>query len=142
MLNALGPASPRMYALTLPILDYALWVGSPEAVNLLEDGLCLWLVMLRNAPPDASEPLRLWPHWARVMATGIEHVAICMQIAASAVLLGGAQFLQVRVAPLVLGRRPAGSRCRSCPSVSLADQLQLPHTPQQRRCAGARRLAL
>lgn len=97
MLNALGSASPKAYGAALPILDYALRVESSEATNLLEDGLALWLVLLRNAPADAAgDALRLWPRWVAVMAAGIEHIPLCMPLASSAVLLGGAEFLQAR----------------------------------------------
>lgn len=96
LINALGQASPCTYPLVLPVLDYCLDVHGPEALNLVEDALLLWLVTLRNAPSGALDALQLWPRWQAIMGASIEHVPACMQIATSCILLGGVQFLQVR----------------------------------------------
>ncbi|GLC33673.1 hypothetical protein PLESTB_000102300 [Pleodorina starrii] len=51
LLNLSGPDSPAMYPLVLPLLGYSLDMRQPEvSEGLLEDGLALWLVALRNAP--------------------------------------------------------------------------------------------
>ena len=34
----------------------------PDELNLLEDGLQLWLIALRNAPAPQPELLALFPH--------------------------------------------------------------------------------
>jgi hypothetical protein len=93
--NALGLSSVRMQPFVLPLLDYALNIEGPEALNLLEDALLLWLVTLRNAPSESREALQLWPHWIAVMRTSLEHVSTCMLIACSCVLLGKVDFLKV-----------------------------------------------
>lgn len=49
LVNVLGPDSRATYPLLLPLLRQALHPGSHQP-ELLEDGLCLWLVALRNAP--------------------------------------------------------------------------------------------
>jgi hypothetical protein len=49
LLNVLGPDSPLTYPLVLPLLQEALHPASSQP-ELLEDGLALWLVALRNAP--------------------------------------------------------------------------------------------
>lgn len=94
--NALGPNCVVMAQFVLGLLDYSLNIEGPEALSLVEDALLLWLVTLRNVPADARESLRLWPHWVTIMGTSIEHVQSCMMVASSAVLLGQAEFLQVR----------------------------------------------
>lgn len=94
--NTLGIASDAMAPVVLPILDAALDPAGPEALTLLEDALLLWLVVLRNAPPSHTAPLRLWRHWAAVMATTLEHVPACAYVATSALLLGGAPFVKAR----------------------------------------------
>lgn len=97
LVNALNESSPAMYPFLAVVLEYALDPAGDEALNLLEDALLLWLVALRNAPTGTVDLLALWPAWTRVMAASIEHVEVCMHIASSCVLLGGAPFLQVRV---------------------------------------------
>ena len=93
--NALGTACTGMAAVAMPILDYSLDISGPEALNLLEDALSLWIITLRNAPDSHLEPLTLWRHWTAIMERSVEHVAACMHVAFSAVLLGGAAFVQV-----------------------------------------------
>ena len=93
--NTLGQGSAAMTPLTLPLLDYALDPHGPEALNLLEDAIILWLVVLRNAPDGHTDLLRLWPRWRAIMASTLEHVPVCMLVATSAALLGGNDFVQV-----------------------------------------------
>ncbi len=50
LINALGMGSPAAYPVLLPMLQYALSLHEGGDVVLLEDGLSLWLVSLRNAP--------------------------------------------------------------------------------------------
>jgi hypothetical protein len=57
LINVLGPSSPQTYQLLLPLLREALHPDSSQP-ELLEDGLGLWLVALRNAPSsEAGAPL-------------------------------------------------------------------------------------
>jgi hypothetical protein len=93
--NTLGTGCPCMYAFAYPILNYSLDVRGPEALNLLEDALLLWIITLRNVPSDSQQPLGLWKHWLSIMFTSIEHIPNCMLVAFSAILLGGAPFAQV-----------------------------------------------
>ncbi len=41
--------------------------AQPEELNLLEDGLQLWLVALRNAPAPEPGLLQLFPHLVAIM---------------------------------------------------------------------------
>ncbi|GIM07008.1 hypothetical protein Vretimale_11220 [Volvox reticuliferus] len=51
LINLTGTDSPALYPLVLPLLGYSLDMRHPEvSEGLLEDGLALWLVALRNAP--------------------------------------------------------------------------------------------
>lgn len=93
--NTLGAASAAMAPLLLPLLEYSLDPEGPEALNLLEDAIILWIVALRNAPDGSVELLRLWPRWRAIMAMTLEHVPACMAAATSALLLGGGAFLEV-----------------------------------------------
>lgn len=97
--NALGPSCVVMQSFVVGVLDYSLNIEGPEALSLVEDALLLWLVTLRNVAADSRAALSLWPHWVKIMGTSIEHVQSCMMVASSAVLLGQAEFLQVRRRP-------------------------------------------
>ncbi|EFJ44088.1 hypothetical protein VOLCADRAFT_95713 [Volvox carteri f. nagariensis] len=56
LVNLTGSESPALYPLVMPLLGYSLDLGQPEvSEGLLEDGLALWLVALRNAP-SCCEP--------------------------------------------------------------------------------------
>lgn len=57
LVNVLGMESPATYQLLLPLLREALHPDSTQP-ELLEDGLGLWLVAVRNAPnSEAGAPL-------------------------------------------------------------------------------------
>ena len=47
--------------------DIRKFVVQPDELNLLEDGLQLWLITLRNAPAPQPELLDLFPNLASVM---------------------------------------------------------------------------
>lgn len=55
-------------------------VAQPDQLNLLEDGLQLWLVALRNAPSPNSGLLSLFPNLAAVMqqSTGLLPTLQCV----------------------------------------------------------------
>ncbi|PNH03022.1 Importin-11 [Tetrabaena socialis] len=115
LLNVTGPESPALYPLVLPLLGYSLDVRHPEvAGGLLEDGLGLWLVALRNAPscceptpPTAAAPAGLalrvlpamrptleallspLPALRSVAEASTEHLPLVTGILASAALLAG-----------------------------------------------------
>lgn len=67
LVNALGTDSPRCYDLLLPILRHCTDINQPDELNLLEDGLQLWLIALRNAPSTQEPLLALFPNLAAVM---------------------------------------------------------------------------
>ena len=67
LVNALGTDSPRCYDLLLPILRHCTDINQPDELNLLEDGLQLWLIALRNAPTHQEPLLSLFPNLAAVM---------------------------------------------------------------------------
>lgn len=50
LVHALGPESPMTYPIVLPVLRLCTDPNQPDELNLLEDGMHLWLVALRNAP--------------------------------------------------------------------------------------------
>ena len=101
LVNALGAESPAAYPLVLPVLRICTDPGQPDELNLLEDGLQLWLITLRNAPAPELGLLDFFPNLVAAMAASTEHLATGMAIAASAVMLGGADFLRVHGAGVV-----------------------------------------
>ncbi|KAK9830439.1 hypothetical protein WJX72_011753 [[Myrmecia] bisecta] len=96
LVNALGVDSPSCYPLLLPILKHCTDINQPDELNLLEDGLQLWLIALRNATSPHAELLALFSNLAAVMERSSEHIQVAAPLMASCVLLGGADFLQAR----------------------------------------------
>eukprot|EP00879_Flechtneria_rotunda_P025885 GHRR01027540.1.p1 GENE.GHRR01027540.1~~GHRR01027540.1.p1 ORF type:complete len:987 (+),score=414.93 GHRR01027540.1:174-3134(+) len=99
LVNVLGPDSPALYPVLLPMLRESLHPDSHQP-ELLEDGLACWLVALRNAPGAAGDPqgpaialLELTPALVSCLALSTEHIAMGMQLFTSLLLLGGAPFL-------------------------------------------------
>ena len=67
LVNALGTDSPQCYDLLLPILQHCTDINQPDELNLLEDGLQLWLIALRNAPNPQQPLLSLFSNLTAVM---------------------------------------------------------------------------
>lgn len=76
IVNILGPESPASYGVVLPILSIATDINQPDELNLLEDGLALWLVTLRNAPEPHPSVLQIFPNLHAVMARSTEHIRV------------------------------------------------------------------
>lgn len=94
LVNALGTDAPAAYPLLLPILQLCTDINQPDELNLLEDGLQLWLIALRNAPSPHGPLLALYSNLTPIMQRSTEHVQLGCQITASCTLLGQAEFLQ------------------------------------------------
>jgi len=86
LLACLLVASPSRQLSYLTLLSPAR--PQPDELNLLEDGLQLWLVTLRNAPSPHPGLLSLFPNLVAAMERSTEHIAVGMKVAASCVLLG------------------------------------------------------
>lgn len=87
LVNVLGEQSQQVYPLLGLLLRHALNPSSSREPELLEDGLALWLVALRNAPGDlggaggAGELLSLYPLLVDEMAnstgSGVDVWRVC-----------------------------------------------------------------
>ena len=93
LVNALGPDSAAAHAVVVPILGATLDPAAPDAAVLLEDGLALWVVALRNAagPQVGGAPSLLAAARAAgaALALSTEHVPVVAAGIASAAMLGG-----------------------------------------------------
>ncbi|GMH34265.1 hypothetical protein BSKO_02099 [Bryopsis sp. KO-2023] len=94
LLNAIGAECPATFPWLVPAIAYSIDVDQPESLVLLEDGLNLWLVALRNTTEtQGGVLLDLFPHVARIMERSTGELWVCMQILSSCVLLGGIPFI-------------------------------------------------
>ncbi|GFH10417.1 importin-11 isoform X1, partial [Haematococcus lacustris] len=93
LVNVLGVESNVAYPLLLPMLQYATDPRQPDALHLLEDGLGLWLVAVRNALTPEPGLLGLLPHLALAMGQSTEHLQHACALLASLVLLGRDPFV-------------------------------------------------
>ncbi|CAL8468538.1 g8078 [Coccomyxa elongata] len=101
LINALGTASPSCYPVLIPMVQVCTDPNQPDELNLLEDGLQLWLIALRNAPEPQPELLNIFPNLAVVMERSTEHIQTAIQIITSCVLLGGPSFMDKHAATIV-----------------------------------------
>ncbi|KAL4857594.1 Importin-11 [Chlorella vulgaris] len=102
LVHSLGPESPSTYPMLLPVLKLFTDPHQPDELNLLEDGLQLWLVALRHAPAPCTGLLGdLFPNLVAAMTRSTEHIAVGMRIALSCVLLGQGEFLSAHGGGLV-----------------------------------------
>ena len=68
LINALGVDSPATYQWLIPIINFSINVDNPDSLNLMEDGLELWLVALRNAPKQVGDQLlEAFPQLERIL---------------------------------------------------------------------------
>lgn len=78
IVNILGKESSTAYNVLLPVLGLATDITQPDELNLLEDGLALWLVALRNAPEPHPALLQIYPNLHAVMARSTEHIRVML----------------------------------------------------------------
>eukprot|EP00200_Dunaliella_tertiolecta_P006752 CAMPEP_0202339348 /NCGR_PEP_ID=MMETSP1126-20121109/1250_1 /ASSEMBLY_ACC=CAM_ASM_000457 /TAXON_ID=3047 /ORGANISM="Dunaliella tertiolecta, Strain CCMP1320" /LENGTH=1084 /DNA_ID=CAMNT_0048929889 /DNA_START=100 /DNA_END=3354 /DNA_ORIENTATION=- len=95
LINVLGVECTSAYPILSALLPYVLDPSQREAAMLLEDGLGLWLVALRNAPPPLPPFLlqALFPHFVQLMMRSTEHMHVGTALLTSCVLAGGQEFL-------------------------------------------------
>jgi hypothetical protein len=91
--HALGLESPLAYPVLLPILAVSTNPSQSDELNLLEDGLLLWLVALRHAPAAHPGLLAPIPNLLSAMETSTEHIAVGCRLLVSTVMLGGGDVL-------------------------------------------------
>eukprot|EP00850_Spirogloea_muscicola_P012417 SM000080S22932 [mRNA] locus=s80:226582:234777:+ [translate_table: standard] len=101
LIGALGNQCTITYPLLFPILHHSTDITLPDELNLLEDGMQLWLVTLRNAPTMVPQILSLFSHLVPVMERNFDHLQVAMKITESYILLGGADFLHHHAAGVV-----------------------------------------
>eukprot|EP00850_Spirogloea_muscicola_P009002 SM000049S16773 [mRNA] locus=s49:579453:591318:+ [translate_table: standard] len=101
LVGALGNQCTITYLLLFPILHHSTDITLPDELNLLEDGMQLWLVTLRNAPTMVPQILSLFSHLVPVMERNFDHLQVAMKITESYILLGGADFLHHHAASVV-----------------------------------------
>jgi len=94
LVHVLGSDSPITYPVVLPILQVVINPDSPDAINTLEDGVCLWIVVLRHAPKPVYELVVPLGGLLRVMRNSTEHIFTGTRCITSAVLLYGDAMLE------------------------------------------------
>ncbi len=72
LVHVLGPESPAMWPLLLPMLQHSLDAANNREPELLEDGLQLWLVALRNAPSADAQAQQVGPEMHLLCRDGVE----------------------------------------------------------------------
>lgn len=86
----------EFFTLLLPVIHYSSSINTSEEVYLLEDGLLLWHAVLTEATQMTPELLMLYPNVTTIMNRNNYHLKHCMKILEAYILLGQAEFVQVR----------------------------------------------
>ena len=94
LVHVLGSDSPMTYPVALPILQFVIDPDSPDAINALEDGVCLWIVVLRHAPGPADGLVAPLKGLLRIMMNSTEHIFTGTRCITSAALLHGDALLE------------------------------------------------
>ena len=106
LIHALGSASPSTYPVLLPVLSVAADPTQRDELNLLEDGLLLWLVALHHAPTYHPGLLAPLPHLLAIMEHSTEHIAVGGRLLLSCIYLNAGEVLAAhgaRIAALLAG---------------------------------------
>eukprot|EP00898_Chlorokybus_atmophyticus_P004539 jgi/Chlat1/5086/Chrsp33S05017 len=93
VVSSLGTQSPMAYPVLMPILQHSTDVNQPDELNLLEDGMQLWQVTLRQASSLTADLMALFPHLPAAIERSFEHLQVAMRILESYILLGRSEFL-------------------------------------------------
>ena len=94
LVHALGTQSPMTYVVVLPILKFVIDSSNSDPANILEDGLCLWIVVLRHVPepnPDVVGPLA---SMLQIMQQSSEYILTGTRCISSSILLYGDELLE------------------------------------------------
>lgn len=94
LVHVLGSDSPMTYHVVLPILRFVINADNPDAINTLEDGVCLWIVVLRHAPGPLNGLEAPLGGLLRIMRNSTEHIFTGTRCITSTVLLYGDDLLR------------------------------------------------
>lgn len=94
LVHALGSNSTMTYQVVMPILKYLLDSYETDPSNILEDGIYLWIVVLRHVPepmPDVVTPIE---SMLKIMQQSSEHILTGTRCISSVILLYGDHILE------------------------------------------------
>ncbi|KAJ3045833.1 Importin-11 [Rhizophlyctis rosea] len=94
LVGAVGAGSVAFHGLIVPIVSYSIDTSNPAHVYLLEDGIELWLAMVRNASECTPQLLSLLPHMTQLLQFDSESLRQILKIVEGYALLGPAVVLQ------------------------------------------------
>lgn len=94
LVHALGRDSPLAYSVIFPVLSDAIHCSNPDALNLLEDGVLLWLVALRHAPGPEPHLMAPMSQLLRIMSDSTEYISTGTRCITSCALLFGDVLLE------------------------------------------------
>ncbi|KAI9015058.1 armadillo-type protein [Gaertneriomyces semiglobifer] len=137
--SSLKEDSMQLHEFVIPVIDYSVNTGNPAHVYLLEDGIELWLAVIRNATACTEPLLSLFPHALGLLEYGSEGLKKTLAVVEGYVILAPALVLQTyapdiasRLAEMLGSLRPQASnsilRCldvvlHCCYSQGLLDAL-------------------
>jgi hypothetical protein len=101
LVQALGAEVVSIVDFVTGVVEFSADVVADHELYTLEDGLNLWLAILRGLAAPHPPLLALYPNCVRVIERDFEFLQICMHITESQILLTGKGMVETYGAELV-----------------------------------------
>ena len=94
LVHALGSESPITYPVVLPILNRVIDSNNSDPANIVEDGIYLWIVVLRHVPGQHQDVVSPLTSMLQIMQQSSEYVLTGTRCISSTILLYGDELLE------------------------------------------------
>jgi hypothetical protein len=94
LVHALGRDSPMAYPVVLPLLQFTIQATNMDPSNPLEDGILLWIVVLRHVDQPNVDVVAPLHNMLQIMQQSTEHIFTGTRCITSSVLLFGDAILE------------------------------------------------
>ena len=92
-----SPSATKYYSFLLPLIKHSTFVENKASIYLMEDGLDLWVRILKIAPELNQEFVSLYSHVFPIISSSFSHYKSCVSITEAYLLLGGKPFLSTYI---------------------------------------------
>ncbi|KAI9291960.1 ARM repeat-containing protein [Neoconidiobolus thromboides FSU 785] len=92
--KSLGPISENLHELVLPVITHCTDLNDPSHIYLIEEGLELWVNILKNSPRITNQLIQLMPIAIQLIDSNSENIKLVFKILNSYLLLCPNEFIQ------------------------------------------------
>ncbi|KAJ3279966.1 Importin-11 [Borealophlyctis nickersoniae] len=101
LVAAVGANSMSLHGFVVPIIGFSVDVANPAHVYLLEDGIDLWLSLVRNTTDASRDLLSLFPHATALLEYGSESLKKVLKLVEGYIILAPHAVLRAYAVPLM-----------------------------------------